>query len=132
MKRWTVRRVAIAIAAFAITLGAALVVQGAVPADPRLDLCGGTAHGNKILAAFEMSRARDFWQHFPRALRAPELEVDSPAFVVAFDGPTRLDLWLGARSKPLEASVTRDGVVCVVVDGIPNMYSGIDFTDFRP
>ena len=96
---------------------AAVVVNGALAPDVRLSRCGGDDPGNRVMAAFEMSRARDFWTHFPNAARpAPELEVESPAYVVVFDGPTHVT-GLSTRKGGSDGLTTQllDGVVCVLL-----------------
>jgi hypothetical protein len=54
----------------------------AFAADLRLARCSATAE--TALAAFEMTRARDYRLHLPALGRSPELEVDAPGFVVVF------------------------------------------------
>ncbi len=93
------------------------------------------------MAAFEMSRARDFWTHFPNAARpAPELEVESPAYVVVFDGPTHVT-GLSTRKGGSDGLTTQllDGVVCVLLppndllpDGETLVYYGVSTQGFRP
>jgi hypothetical protein len=115
---------AIALAVATVQIGACAGLGGP---DPRIAACGGSG-GGKVLTAFEMQRARDFWSHFPAAPReAPELEVDTPVFVVVFDGPTMV------RGAVL------DDVVCVLMppsdlypQGEPLVYHDVPRDGFRP
>jgi hypothetical protein len=115
---------AIALAVATVQIGACAGLGGP---DPRIAACGGSG-GGKVLTAFEMPRARDFWSHFPAAPReAPELEVDTPVFVVVFDGPTMV------RGAVL------DDVVCVLMppsdlhpQGEPLVYHDVPRDGFRP
>jgi hypothetical protein len=52
--------------------------------DPRMATC--RVDLSPALYAFELERARDYTLHLPAAGRAPELEVDEPAFVVVYAG----------------------------------------------
>lgn len=103
--------------------------------DPREDLC--PIEGNKIAASFEMPSARDYSRYIPRMLRSPELETDSPAFVVVFDGPTRLNVGGsvagsdGDRQAAPANSGEYSGVVCVVVDNDATVYTDVDITAWQ-
>ena len=95
-------------------------------ADPRLAACGGDS--GKVRAAFAIAHARDFQAHYPHALRTPELETDSPAFVVDFSSAT-MPLMTGNARAPRTTSYTN--VVCVYADGVPNWYFDVDKTDMK-
>lgn len=133
------RRAAL-ISAAMISLVAAILLAGTVVfgADPRIETCTANVTDGTVLASFELPKAREFWNHFPNAGRAPELESDARAYVVAFSGPTDLVVAGappadGAGAADVGASVvTRVGVVCVVVNGTPTYYSGIDYAGFAP
>ena len=128
----------IALGSIAATI--ALVAVGArfaIAKDPRLDLCPTT--GNQIVATFEIPSAREYQSWIPRMLRSPELEVDAPAYVVLFGDKATLPV-LGAppgvdaageliREQPLPTEF--DGVVCVVVDGRPTVYTDVDTTGWK-
>ncbi len=128
------------ISAAVTSLVAAMLLAGTVVfgADPRIETCTASVQDDTVLASFEMPKAREFWKHFPKAGRAPELELDAQAYVVAFSGATDLVVAGappadGAGAADVGASVvTRVGVVCVVVNGMPTYYSGIDFAGFTP
>jgi hypothetical protein len=120
------------IAAGAIGIAA---VSGAMAQDQRLADCGAEVPGNRVLTTFDLAHARDFWLRFPAAGKAPELDVDDPAFVVVFDGPATQPLMAPApdsSSGVALTSATRDNVVCVVIAGEPNLYSGVDMAGFKP
>lgn len=122
-------------------LGAGTILAAAALApDARIARCGGDDPGNDVLASFELKQARDFWKHFPQASRlAPELEVDTPAFVVVFDGPTRMTALSGMdtdASGGMTQVVLQD-VVCVLLpasdmypDGETLVYYGVSREGF--
>lgn len=118
--------------AVALGLGlAGTVAVGALGQDNRLALC--PVDGNRVLAAFEVERARDVARVLPRMLRSPELEVDTAAFIVLFDGPTQLTVHGAPPADDAPPVDTRrvgmyDGVVCVVVGGSATVYSDVDIT----
>jgi hypothetical protein len=121
-------------------LGSAAAIAIAITAvatgrESRLDLCGADAPGNRLAASFEMPRARDFWDYFPKAGSAPELQRDDPAFVAVFDGEYHTVL-LG-RGGPSSAVLTN--VVCVVLppseffpQGEPLIYTDVPRDGFVP
>lgn len=114
----------------AVPLGIGIGVKAE---DPRLARCGGDVRGNSVLTSFELSSAKLFWTRFPHAGMAPELEVDSPAYVVVFDGPAT-HLLMGPTRADGKAAIrpaTRENVVCVVVDDVVNLYSEVDVTGFE-
>jgi hypothetical protein len=117
--------------AIGVGLGGALAVQ-ALGRDSRLNLC--PVSGNRVLATFEIQKARDYARVIPRMLRSPELEVDSPAFVVLFDGPASLTVHGAPPANNAPRGESRpvvqkfDGVVCVVVDGSATIYSDVDIS----
>lgn len=112
----------------AVLVGLGLIyVQAVASADPRLRACGGD--GGNVRAAFAIARARDLQDHYPHMLRTPELETDSPAFVVDFDGETTLPLMMTNPRAPKASAYTN--VVCVYADGIPNWYYDVDKSEMR-
>jgi hypothetical protein len=113
-----------------LLLGGLFVAANA--ADPRPRACGANGGGH-VQAAFAMDHASSFWSHFPNALQAPELEVDTPAYVVVFSGPVKLVIAgnpNGAGGSLQQA--TFDHVVCVLVGDTPNFYYNVDTTGFQP
>ena len=127
-----------AVAAISLLLGAAGVALGA---DPRLKTC--TTDGTGVVqVSFAMAHARDYQDHLPRMLRSPELEIDSPAYVVVFSGAVNSAFAGGAAAQPADSVVPADpqpatqspatGVVCVSVDGSPTYYSNVDTTGLKP
>ena len=95
--------------------------------DPRLTQCFGMSDDPEFV--FEMTHARDYRRYFPAALRAPELEVDDPAFVVvyreAWDGP----LLSGAAGAERPSPIPGRRFVCVLVGGRPPiLYGNVDIT----
>jgi hypothetical protein len=118
-------RATAAIASVILLLGAAVV--GRASALSSANMCGLSAPA-PLRAQFAMSRARDFWLHFPHAGLAPELEIDRPATVVVFDGPIEI---ASMRAVGSTAPKTYSNVVCVVVDGERTLYANVDFTDFH-
>ncbi len=107
--------------------------------DPRFERCLGAS--GQVLYAFEMAHARDFWRHFPAALKAPELEVDDPAFVAVYR-----NLYPGAFSGGAPAAgqtraprTPTPGLhdVCVLVGAdpttaVPNIYGDVSLDAFTP
>jgi hypothetical protein len=116
-----------------LAAGSVAIVLGQ---DPRVGRC--PVEGNRILATFEIPAARDYTRYIPRMLRSPELERDSPAFVVIFDGPARLTVsgsvpGDGVADAMRTATEVFSGVVCVVVDGAVTVYTDVATTDWsRP
>lgn len=90
--------------------------------DPRMDAC--FAGAGEVEAAFEMRQARDYRRHLPRMLRAPELEVDDPGFVVVFAGDVSLG---GVGPRPATGKY-----VCILVADTPNVYEGVDTDGMLP
>lgn len=128
------RLMTLAVVAFSLaTTGMiALVVRSA---DTAWIACGAADPANKVMARFDLPAARLFWTRFPNAGRAPELEVDQPATIFVFDGPTTHPLMLAPDDPGGAVVVTRavrDRVVCVYVDGVPNVYSNVDLRGFVP
>jgi len=94
---------------------------GAVTTSEAARSCGADALGNQVRAEFPLAKSRDFGTHFPSAGGGPELNVDSPAVVVVFQNPYVF---------------FRDGkeyqdVVCVVIDGVPNLYPQVPLADAK-
>lgn len=125
-----------ATAAGALAVG----VIGALAPDARLAGCGGANPANQVRAAFEMNQAREFWAHFPAASRqAPELNVETPVFVVVFDGPVEVTGLSGVNADSGLQTATLTNVVCVLMppsalypDGEPLIYYDVPLEGFRP
>jgi hypothetical protein len=115
------------VAGVLVGIAAVVPVASAVGLTDQALLCGGT--GNKIASEFDIGAAKDFWQIFPAALRAPELEEDAkPAHVIVFEGTVDLDagniVVVGNAAK--ESSPVLHDVVCVTQsDGTVNIYSNV-------
>lgn len=131
--------------AIGLLLGAAAVslavgVIGALAPDARLAACGGANPANRVRAAFEMNQAREFWVHFPAASRqAPELDVDTPVYVVVFDGPVEVAGLGGVDAQAGVRTTTLTNVVCVLKppsalypDGEPLVYYDVPLDGFKP
>lgn len=91
--------------------------------DSRGEECG--LQVQKVLAVIELASGQAFWEVFPSAGRAPELEAaKGPVYVAVFDGP-----WTGplAQNPLLEPSVREEGTVdvCAVFDGARIIYTEI-------
>lgn len=122
------------------TVAFSVVVTGALAPDARLAGCGGANPANRVRAAFEMKQAREFWVHFPAASRqAPELEVDTPVFVVVFDGPVEVAGLGGVDAQAGVRTATLTNVVCVLKppsplypDGEPLVYYNVPLDGFKP
>lgn len=111
---------ALAIVALFVAIGTSQA--GANPADDqRVADCGASTPGNKVLATFDLDRAKNFWRHFPAALGAPELQNDLPALVVVFKGDYT---WF-------RTGEVFQHVVCVYQDGYPNIYPGVDLVGMK-
>jgi hypothetical protein len=111
-------------------LAAVLVFLSAcstLPRDARLDECfAGPDSGNHVVAAFDMAHARDFWDYFPAAGMAPELEVDQPAFVVVLSAPVNIPVFGGPGAHPPATNA-----VCVLLeDGTVNVYTDVNLDGF--
>ena len=99
--------------------------------DPRVKACfEGTF---PVEFVFEMRHARDYQTHFPAMGLAPELDVDAKAFAVVFAagaGPfptTRAAPDPSASPEPTVSPTPETSrSVCILVDGTPNLYSGVD------
>jgi hypothetical protein len=120
---WARRSTALVLlASLALLVGASmwLVVdtRPASGADLAREKCGAGANGNQVDAAFQVQAGREFWDYFPNAGKAPELELDDrPMYFVVFDGP-----YLG----PTMTHQVRQNVVCVVnADGDRTIYYDI-------
>jgi hypothetical protein len=96
--------------------------------DPRFTKCAGDE--GPVLAAFHLEHASQFANHFPAAGQAPEMEVQTPAFVVVFDGPYPGPVMprFSASPPPTPAPGRRD--ICVWIgdpdDGVQVVYGDVD------
>lgn len=126
-----------------LAAGGALLVSGAQPstADAAAQACGANNPGNTVRATIELGRTRDFWQRFPNETRrAPELDRDTPATVIVFDGPTTIAVVTGVTNGQTSVgSVRVNNVVCVFLPpselypyGEPLVYSGVNLEGFTP
>ncbi len=106
--------------------------------DPRLTACFGGA--GEVQYAFEMTHARDYQRYLPNMLLAPELDVDSPGFVVVFAAGVVPSVGLlppgpadasETPSAPVTAPPPSHRSVCILVDGAPNLYSDVDIDGLR-
>jgi hypothetical protein len=104
--------------------------------DPRAAACGASVIGS-IVNQTAIGHARDYQTLFPKMGYSPELETDTPAFVVAYAGTTKLmGLSLAPAPGGADGNITTEpaaaqsdftGVVCVVVDGSdPVVYVNVD------
>lgn len=126
---WARRSIAtVLLAGLALLVGASVwLLVAARPAtgvDLAREQCGAGANGNKVDAAFQVQSGIEFWDYFPNAGKAPELEVDDrPMYFVVFDGP-----YLG----PTMTHQLRQNVVCVVnADGYRTIYYDISREGYR-
>jgi hypothetical protein len=108
------------------------------PADPRFAECHGHVETVDATVAFT---ARDYQEHFPLMGRAPELEVDAPAFAVVFEedaGP--IPIVGGLQAPDAQAGEAPDGAthrtVCIYVgqppDGEGHVYFDVDVALLLP
>lgn len=109
------------------------IATGASNPDARVVACGN-APDRKMVAVFDLPRARDVWVHVPGLAGAPELGTDDPVSVVIFDGPITVKYpgnpnEYGAASN-VEQTVTN--IVCVVSAGVPTYYANIDLAGWAP
>jgi hypothetical protein len=84
-----------------------------------------------VAAQVAMEHGRDYRRHFPRMGRSPELEIEAPAFAVAFAGPLDLPHFGGVPplgQPAIRRSAESVGVVCVVVNGSPTYYTDVDIS----
>jgi len=134
------RRIAAPIGLAAIAIAILIIAtflgnpKSTIALDPRAAQCG-LALAGQIKSQVALDRASDFWTVFPKAGKAPELEVSSPAFVVVYDGTARFLSEAGAppgideAGKPIPQPSTpgeETGVVCVVIDGQRIIYVNVD------
>jgi hypothetical protein len=101
--------------------------------DPRLARCGATVE--TAIDVFEMAHARDYRLHLPAMGLSPELDVDSPGFVVVYRDMQRFPVLgaLGGPSEPPRSLAPGDHDVCVLVGADPasaelNVYTDVDIT----
>jgi hypothetical protein len=112
----------------------AVLAACALLRDERGAACG---HMDQPIAAqVAMAHARDYQQHFPRMGRAPELEIDAPAFAVAFAGALSMGTTggpapNGAGGAPARPQPPLTGVVCFVVNGSPTYYVNVDISGWH-
>jgi hypothetical protein len=126
-RRGSVSALATLVAVGAIALVAGLGHLAATGgSDPRAGACPRDPHPD---LAFPLDHARDIWSHLPKFGQAPELDVDQPAFVAVYSGPVNIRFTGNPRAGALGAPVTN--LVCVVVNGSPNYYPGVDLTGAR-
>jgi hypothetical protein len=110
--------------------------------DPRMQACAGTAEQRSVggavaVSALEMAQAADYRRHLPAMGRAPELEVDEPAFLVVFqvfdvDPEAPQGSPVPGETTPPPSNPVH--AVCVVVGGDLqtgfNYYARVDITGF--
>ena len=108
--------------------------KSTIALDPRGAQCGLALEG-QIKSQVALNHASDFWTLFPKAGKAPELEVSSPAFVVVYDGTTHVfnidgePPGIDENGEPIPQATIADeqtGVVCVVVEGQRIVYVNVD------
>jgi hypothetical protein len=107
-------------------------------ADPRFEECHGHVDTVDATVAFT---ARDYQDHFPLMGRAPELEVDTPAFAVVFEeggGPMPItgQIPRPGDEPPVEPAESRHRTVCIYVgqppDGEGHVYFDVDVALLLP
>ena len=85
-----------------------------------------------VAAQVAMEHGRDYQRHFPRMGISPELDIDAPAFAVAFAGPLPRGGIGGYPPLGGGPAIPRPGeivgVVCVVVNGSTTFYTDVDIT----
>ncbi len=97
----------------------------ATPVSAAVAQCGGSL--NDVAAELDLPNGRGFWQMFPSARRAPELESDTnPIHVVVFRGSFNTgDLAMGG-APGFEQPKELDDVVCVIRhDGSMDLYFNV-------
>lgn len=77
-----------------------------------------------VLAEFDLPQGMDFWDVFPDAGLAPELEGRSGLQLIVYDGPVELTNVSGIPGIPRETSVT-DAVCVVRPNGDASLYYDI-------
>jgi hypothetical protein len=101
--------------------------------DPRLARCGATVA--TAIDVFEMTHARDYRLHLPAMGLSPELDVDTPGFVVVYrdmhPGPEFGAF--GGPSQPPRSLPPGHHDICVLVGTDPqtaelNVYDDVDVT----
>ena len=126
-----------------LVVGGALLVSGAQPstAGAAAQACGANNPANTVRATIELGRTRDFWLHFPGEKRsAPELDRDTPATVVIFDGPTTVAVVSAPTNGQASVnSIRANNVVCVYLPpskmypyGEPMVYADVNLEGFTP
>jgi hypothetical protein len=82
-------------------------------------LCGVQQRATQIAAIGIIDHARLLPYYVPLTGREPEIQTDSPAFVVQFSGTIRMN----PRGQPGHpAYVDAQGVTCIVLNGVPITY----------
>lgn len=110
----------------------ALLVAACGARDPRAKACGIEA---PVAREFALEHASDYRTALPRMGRSPELEIETPAYVVVYAGQVNLGGVMGAPDAEDASGIPIDhvdrpdsfaGVVCVVVNGSPTIYVNVD------
>ena len=109
---------------FAAILGLILTQPTPVTtaADPRLDGCGASISGNRVLAAVEIARPNKVWDVLPALGKSPELEdAKGPALLVIFDG-VYSGPWVDETGRQARVN---DAICVVDGDGNTNIYFNV-------
>jgi hypothetical protein len=125
-----------------IAIVALVQAQGILALDEKLRSCGALRPGNKVLATFDVARARDYKHYLPGMLDNPELQADLPVSFVVFDGPVQITVAGPAPPSDDEAAMdaastsgfptrTYTGVVCAIIGDVPIVYVDVDTTGYR-
>jgi len=94
--------------------------------DPRLGTCTVGALSD-MEYAFVMARGRDYRRYFPAMLLSPELEIDTPVFVIVYrEGFEPVFGGVPGAVRPTPRPGHR--TVCAVVDGERIVYGDVDIT----
>jgi hypothetical protein len=88
-------------------------------AEAGIKACGVRAHATQIHGIGILARARLLPEYVPLTGREPEIQSDSPAFVVQFTGRIRLWDRAGPESAPFTDS---EDATCVMLDEWPTWY----------
>lgn len=130
LRRWHVRRAAVAGLALLATLAGCDALEALGPA--RDVACGAYHSPNRLVLAFDITEARDLGGRIPR-LR-PDRELPSgPALIVVFDGPGRDVEITGGRVETGSSQPNGLHNVCVVLaDGSTILYRNVDTGGLLP
>lgn len=124
------RRGLVALGASVLAFGGAIAVSDATARDPSLQACGAYESTNHVMAHMTVANGRDVHSHVPLLGKTPEVDDATNVTIVLFD-KYALPMIMGHRFNG-PATKSGPGYLCLFADGVPNIYSDVDFTGWSP